>query len=302
MTRPACQATAATLLVAALLIVGCRATSNRGDRDSSTLLENFRPAAGRVYSGGAPTASAAFEALMKLEIHTIVSVDGARPDTESARTRGMRYVHIPIGYDGINEHARLSLTRLMKECEGPIYIHCHHGRHRAPAAAALACQTVGLMDRSEATAFMRQAGTSAHYVGLWRDVEDFRLPADTSDLPKLVEIAEVDHITAIMAGIDRAWDRLKTSRASGWQPPASHPDILPAHESLLLEEGLRESARHAGSDAAPSLRTKLETAEAIARELRSALLRQDAAIADRHFHRLRESCRNCHSQHRNGAE
>ena len=56
------------------------------------------------------------------------------------------WIHIPIGYDGIPLESEAAIVRAMKETEGPVYFHCHHGLHRGPAAAAIATAptTLGL--------------------------------------------------------------------------------------------------------------------------------------------------------------
>ena len=70
-------------------------------------LDNVMSLKGDVINGSAPKSDAAFDALAAMGVKTIVSVDGARPDIEAADERGMRYVHIPIGYDDVTpEEAR----------------------------------------------------------------------------------------------------------------------------------------------------------------------------------------------------
>src|SRR5688572_20555590 len=51
----------------------------------------------RVISGGLPEGDAAFAELNALGVKTIVSVDGAKPDLETAAKFGLRYVHLPHG-------------------------------------------------------------------------------------------------------------------------------------------------------------------------------------------------------------
>src|SRR5947208_13492334 len=53
----------------------------------------------RVFSGAQPEGPEGFASLRRLGVTTILSVDGARPDVEAARRAGLRYVHLPIGYD-----------------------------------------------------------------------------------------------------------------------------------------------------------------------------------------------------------
>src|SRR4051812_12165364 len=55
----------------------------------------------RLYSGSSPEGDGGFQSLQGLGVRTIITVDGARPEVERARKHGMRYVHLPIGYDGV---------------------------------------------------------------------------------------------------------------------------------------------------------------------------------------------------------
>ncbi len=262
-------------------------------------LQNLRKVSAGVWSGGAPMSGEDFRRLSRLGVKTVVSVDGARPDLESARKEGLRYVHVPIGYDGIGPAAQLSLVRLAAESTAPIYLHCHHGRHRAPAAAAIVCLAGGGMKRGEALAYMKAAGTSRDYAGLWRDVETFRRPDAPVRLPELVEVAKVDSLTAAMAGIDRAWDRLEALRRNDWQPPVHHPDVVPSREALLLQEGFHESIRALDEGADVEMRAGLQEAEQMAEQLRRALRNKELDKAGKLRERLKRSCADCHRIRRN---
>lgn len=253
----------------------------------------------RIYSGGEPHGGEAFAELARLGVTTIVSVDGARPDVEAARAHGLRYVHIPIGYDGVGDEAGRSLARLVRDAEGPFYIHCRHGRHRGPAAAAVACIASGDADNAGARTILELAGTSADYAGLWRDVEAYRPPPPDAELPELVEVAEVGSFAAAMAQIDRAYDNLKLCRDAGWTTPADHPDIVPSREALLLREGLHESGRALDADAEPELRAWLAEAEETARGLQSSLESDEVDGVSRGFETLVKSCTRCHAAYRN---
>ncbi|MGE0610114.1 MAG: hypothetical protein AB7O62_23685, partial [Pirellulales bacterium] len=57
----------------------------------------------KVVSGGQPEGEAAFAELRDLGIKTVISVDGARPAVPLAKKYGLRYVHLPHGYDGVPE-------------------------------------------------------------------------------------------------------------------------------------------------------------------------------------------------------
>ena len=54
-------------------------------------------------SGSVPEGDAGFDTLAAMGVKTIISVDGAVPEVERATVRGMRYIHLPIGYNGVDE-------------------------------------------------------------------------------------------------------------------------------------------------------------------------------------------------------
>jgi protein tyrosine phosphatase (PTP) superfamily phosphohydrolase (DUF442 family) len=261
-------------------------------------LHNLLQVTKQIYSGSEPHGEEAFTSLQRLGVKTIVSVDGAKPAVEMARKYGLRYLHIPIGYDGIPAEAGQSLARLVREAQGPFYVHCHHGKHRGPAAAAVACVAAGEMTGKEALGILARAGTSKDYAGLWRDVEAYTPPPADADLPDLVEVAEVESFTAAMAQVDRAFDNLKLCRDVKWAVPPDHPDLVPAQEALLLQEGLHEAARNLGGEYDERFKNWLALAEALAIELRSALQTQDVAAATERTVRIEQSCQQCHTQYR----
>src|SRR5688572_6774094 len=73
----------------------------------------------RVISGGLPEGEAAFAELKELGIKTVISVDGARPDVATAEKFGMRYVHLPHGYDGVPQVRAKELTKAVRDLPGP---------------------------------------------------------------------------------------------------------------------------------------------------------------------------------------
>src|SRR5436190_7225199 len=56
-------------------------------------IENFFQLSDKVYSGSTPEGEKAFAELKKRGIKTIISVDGAKPDVETAKKFDLRYVH-----------------------------------------------------------------------------------------------------------------------------------------------------------------------------------------------------------------
>jgi hypothetical protein len=258
----------------------------------------MRPA-DHIFSGSEPHGEEAFASLKQMGIKTIVSVDGARPNVEAARRHGLRYIHIPIGYDGISDQAGAALARLVKEADGPFYVHCHHGRHRGPAAAAVACVASGATQGKGALQILEKAGTSKDYLGLWRDVEDYTPPVAGANLPELVEIAEIESLTAAMAQIDRACDNLKRCQKAKWSAPKKHPDLVPALQAFLVREGFHESGRHLADRYTDHFKAQLSGAEKAADKLGQAVLSGNLDQADARFGILMQSCKQCHAEYRN---
>ena len=164
------------------------------------------------WSGGEPEGDEAFEALAALGVKTIVSVDGSPPDLKSAHRHGIRYIHVPIKYDGVTRDQAALLVAASRSSDGPIFVHCHHGKHRGPTAAAIMMMGNGDWDSGSATDWLREAGTDPLYRGLFAAVKDFRplrpeelAEVDPEDLP---EVAEVPDLVTSMVEIDERFDRL----------------------------------------------------------------------------------------------
>ena len=251
-----------------------------------------------VYSGEEPSGDSEFEELVSLGIKTIVSVDGVLPDLGSARKHGMSYVHIPMGYDEIDLRAQLSLANVAKTRLRPIYVHCHHGKHRGPVAAAILAMSCDSLDKQSALRFLHRAGTSKNYRGLWRAVEDYKKPDPETLLPVLVERAKVPSLASAMASIDRVYARLSECRTSEWETPTAHPDLTPRQLSLQLREALREARRHLPASAKPNLKHGLREAETTAAALETALAANNAVLATQAFQAVSQSCVVCHQAHR----
>jgi protein tyrosine phosphatase (PTP) superfamily phosphohydrolase (DUF442 family) len=295
MTRSALLA-ALVLLIAA----GCGGSKPAvPSAEGPPAVEHFAWVSARVARGAQPEGDAAFAFLAAQGVRTLISVDGARPDVEAAARHGLRYVHIPFGYDRIPEEQSRRIAKTVRELGGPFFVHCHHGRHRGPAAAAIAQQTLGGMTCEQAKEELSRAGTDPRYEGLYRSVSGFIAPseeetrADPFDFPS---VAPVPALAEAMVSLDQRMDGLRAARAAGWKSPPDHPDIAPAHEALQAGELLAEVARTPEAARFPA---PLEEALAAARALRTALdapARPDDAEAA--WRRLTQSCSACHADHR----
>lgn len=241
------------LAMAAMPIADCQAASPKNELQPALLkklpsqnLPNAVKIHPRVISGGLPEGDAAFAELKELGIKTVISVDGAKPDLEMAKKYGLRYVHLPHGYDGIPELRIEELAKAVRDLPGPIYIHCHHGHHRSPAAASAACVGAGLIDPKDARQVLVVAGTSASYRGLYQSaqnakrIDDAVLDALQAEFPAT---AKLPPMAEAMVGVEHAHDHLKLFAANQWRPIKDQPALEPDHEALLLREHFTELLR-----------------------------------------------------------
>ena len=241
--------------------------------------------------GSAPHGEAAFVELQRLGVRTIISVDGAEPDVTAARKAGMRYVHLPVGYRGIERERQLALARAVRDLPGPVYLHCHHGKHRGPAAGVSVGALLGQLTPDQGVKLLHQAGTSENYPGLFRCVGEAR-PATKDELAKMVRA---------MTQMQTVVDHLGQIRDAGWQVPSDHPDLVPLAEAGRLENLLRGLTE--GSEAknrSESFRDLAKQSWSESRELEIAIERK--AKPDDLSKRLiaiKNSCNACHAAHRN---
>jgi hypothetical protein len=280
-------------LLAVALVVLSGVVADAAERAG---IHNFSQATANVYSGSEPEADADFAALAKL---------GAKPDVALAAQHGLRYVHLPFGYDGIPADRVAELAQAARTLPGPFFVHCHHGKHRGPAAVGVLGQANGSFTAAQADQFMHQAGTSPEYPGLYRAATNFVLPtpAQLAAVPtNFPSVARTSSLVETMVALDAHHAHLQAVQKAGWHPTPGHPDLAPAHEATLLWEQLRELARTADTAPRPAFyREQLATSAAAAAELRTALRAPtpDTTRADAAFQRLSQACIDCHKRYRN---
>lgn len=254
----------------------------------------------RIYSGAEPKVEQAFAELQKLGVKTIIGVDGAKPKLEWAAKYGMEYVHIPIGYDGVSDEQAKAFAYVMQKKPGPYYFHCHHGRHRGPAAAAIAYMASESCGSEGGVAVLTTAKTSPNYPGLWRDIKAFQCPSDYSDDVALPEVAGVSDFNSAMAGMDRTWDEIKLVKKAGWKVSAEHPDLDPQHTALILSQAFADlhaatPDKYAKQDV---FAAQMEVSLSASQELSKALEQHNTAAADIAYQKIGQSCKKCHFEYR----
>jgi protein tyrosine phosphatase (PTP) superfamily phosphohydrolase (DUF442 family) len=295
-------------LLALLLLVSSvgRAEDPAVKRLEAPGIENFFAVTHSISSGGSPETEEAFQALAKLGIKTIITVDGAKPNVELAHRYGFRYIHLPLGYDGIPKETAVKLVKAAKTAGGPVFVHCHHGKHRGPAAVGVICQATANWSPQTAEAWMKRAGTSTDYDGLYRSVLEFR-PPSTEELANLPgdfpETAEVSAMVDTMVEIEQRWDRLKKLAAKSEDRARMVSEAVLLWEQIREAQRLPESAEH--GDKFQETMAKSEMAALRLREILAAhaASRATATPADLQpaLDAVAQSCTRCHEAHRDSA-
>ncbi|OWK43528.1 hypothetical protein [Fimbriiglobus ruber] len=264
-------------------------------------LHNVFRLADNLYSGSGPEGEAAFAALERLGIKTVLSVDGAQPDETGARRHGMRYVHIPVRYDGIPREKAWQLARAVRELPGPVYVHCHDGQHRGPAAAAAIqlCLSPDYTPEAAAT-WLKRAGTDPNYRNLISLPHKLARPSEgdlsrvSGDFPSAVPAAE---LTQVMLDVDARWEKVKGAAAAGWATPVAAPEANPVDDLIYLRELYREAgSRPSISKKGEELVHLFHEAEVATAELEAALRASPAEPekVQAALNRSQAACVTCH--------
>ena len=263
-------------------------------------LQNLHRVSPNLWSGSSPEGDAGFASLQSLGIKTVISVDGAAADISTAEKYGLRYVHLPVGYDGIPRERALEMARAVRDLPGPVYVHCHHGKHRGPAAAAAIrlCLDPDFTPE-QAEGWMKQAGTDPRYTGLFELPKNLNRPtkeeldAVPSDFPAVARVAD---LTRSMVEIDGTWDKLIAAKNANWPEP-----VKSAGHAVLLIEHYRE-AKRLPQPPQPEFVKFLAAAETEAGTLEWALRRPDVTSADAAFAASQALCQRCHGEFRDRAK
>lgn len=257
-----------------------------------------------IYAGSAPEGAAGFASLNGLGVKTVLSVDGATPDLAGARAAGLRYIHLPIGYSGMDRERTLQISKAIKDAaaRGPVYVHCHHGKHRAAGAAGAAMVTLGLLSNEAATAKLHISGTAPQYPGLYRCVSIAAVASPEALAAVGDEFPEVTRpagLVEAMIGIDEAVDHLKAVEAAAWATPKDQPDLVPAAEAGRAADLFRACEEAAGERPA-DFRAWLKEARTAAGELETSLTApaHDKAALSAKLKAFTRSCAACHAKYR----
>ena len=248
----------------------------------------------RLLCGSRPKRPEDFQTLARLGVQWIVSVDGIPPDVEAARAAGLRYIHIPLDYGSISDDEASRLVRAVETAPGAVFLHCHHGKYRGPAASAIVAAALEGWSDDRVAAWLAQAGlTPQEYPDLYASATTIVPPAratlDAIDPASLPERSPVPDLVERMVEIDAIWEELKEIKPGDIGDPAL---------ARQLGEQFREAARldesrRRGEELVSSLNAAARDAFAV-----EAAWRGRRSAVD-HWDALRLSCVQCHRTFRN---
>lgn len=277
------------------------------DRDD---LHNVFRLSEHIISGGEPLSDDALAHIKSLGIKTILSVDGKAPNAALAKKLGMRYVHVPIRYGGMTATQLLKVAKTFRELEAPFFVHCFHGKHRGPAAAAVGRLILDGAGRELALAEMRQwCGTAEKYPGLYATIATGAIPTKAQTDAFDWDFPSTDPIKGIRLGMvrmTRTFDNVKAIAQNGWKPDAAHPDIDPVNEVKMLRQHFDQMAALADTKKRPKdYRAWMVDSQKLAVQLVGSVqetVRGKAGagpLADKQLKVLKDLCQRCHEPYRN---
>ena len=227
--------------------------------------------------------------LSALGVQKVISVDALPPES-SLWGKSIRVRHLPLGYRDLPQTLQLRLARELATDPVKTYVHCHHGKHRGPAAALAALRTLDQFDQAEAMVWLDRCGVE--YQGL-RDAVQNAKPESIEKIQAatpLEEVAATRSLSRLMAEIDQVWDHLK--KVPSPEDPVARTQKEDASQLVDL---FRLSSESAGP-VDPAYPRQMREAIDLATELETQLqLGQDAAQIRA---ALRASCRACHKAFR----
>lgn len=272
-------------------------------------LHNVFQLSDTIISGSEPHGAEGLAAIRDLGVRTILSVDGKEPDAEAAAALGLRYVHIPIQYSGFSDGELAEITKTFRELEGPFYVHCFHGKHRGPAAAAVGRVVLDGASRETAIGEMKQyCGTSEKYEGLYREIAITPFPTASESTAYEFDFPAVhrpEGMVGVMVQMARAHDNLVELEKRQWALDPEHPDVDALNEAVKIRQAF-ESARDLTQvvSGPEDLRTWMAQSLADSRTLVEAIEAARAGTAEAGsqasaaFKRIRAGCNECHAAYR----
>ena len=259
-----------------------------------------------LFSGAKPVGRAGFASLHSLRVRTIVCVDGTPPELDIPKEFGIKTYHIPIRYGKPTKKQIVDLATAVEagRSRGNTFIHCHHGKHRSAAAAAVTLIGLGISTREEMEKRMIVSETSSQYTGLWEAVEEAVVIDDIDwnlNEENLRSAVIPEGMTEQMISIESAFDNLQRLQKSNWAVPLDHPDLVAVVEAGSIAESFRYlNQTEVASKYSTDFQSQLLTAWTAAADLERALSNNNTTPVEisTKFHVLSNTCTACHRNYR----
>jgi protein tyrosine phosphatase (PTP) superfamily phosphohydrolase (DUF442 family) len=273
-------------------------------------LHNVYRLSDNIVSGSEPHGEEAIRKIAEMGVKTILSVDGKVPDQATAAKYGLKYVHVPIQYAGIEEGELARIAKTFREQEGPFYVHCFHGKHRGPAGAAVGRLVLDGAPRDQALAEMRQwCGTSEKYEGLYEVIASGAMPTGETttglewDFPSAQPLGG---FRQAMVEVTRVFDHLKPLYKLKWEPDPEHPDLDALNEAEKLAGLLRRMAeldevKERPEDFRTYVADSVAACGSLVEQLRAVKAGTESSRepALKSFRTIHQNCTLCHAVYRN---
>lgn len=271
------------LLLLLLIITAC--VNYSGNKP-----ENFTQINENIYCGGSPEVDQ-FSYLKAQGIKSVICVDGAAPNLKTASANGLVYKHIPVTYDKITIDQQKQLAKAFDELEKPVYIHCHHGKHRGPAATAIVLKNHFDWGNDKLIQFLHDAGTSRDYSGLYKVVDESKkIEKAQWQNVKVPEKAKVEPLARTMADLDRVWIKLKKQLS---KPLTTEGNTVAQQRSLLLREYFVELHRMPDTKFDEEFLEIIKKIKMLENSLKNNL------ETTRALQSISQDCKSCHRDYRN---
>jgi len=286
--------------------------SEKDARTEATLPLSFKDLSNVVFyqddliSGCKPEGKEGLASLRELGVKTLICVDGVAPNVALATEFEINTVHLPWKYNAPTDEQILNVTTVFARGRtvGNVYIHCHHGKHRSAAAAAVASIALGEMTLEQAIQRMHISQTSQEYTGLWDAVEHTtRIPIEAIEKNKkeFQSIVKPEGMLDLMITMDEALDTLELLQENKWDSALEERSIVSAAEAGTIVESYRMLQLSEEVNSLPvDFETLLVNALHQANGLEDSLLQSlPPKKLDAHFEKVKQSCVACHSVFRN---
>ena len=183
--------------------------------------------------------------------------------------------------------------------EKPIFVHCHHGKHRGPSAAALLAMMSGACGKGDAMTILQLCGTNQKYSGLWDSVRNYEAPTQRILLPSLNSRENIDPATASMVRLGEVMDNLSVLQKAGGKVDSGLSVGEVTELTVLLHEELREFKRLASSDRPAEFSRYLDDILKSSKILVKVLDVRDVDRVSILMKDIRQNCSSCHQKFRN---